>query len=147
MSNLPGSTLRNARVVRQPGDGSCLFHSMSFGLGDGTNASTLRRDICRFIQTNPSATISDTPLSEWVKWDSRCSVTDYANRMSRGAWGGGIEMAVFMKIKGCNLHVYERKNGGNFKRISAFDYPDKPESRKIVRVLYQGGVHYDGMSC
>jgi hypothetical protein len=31
VSNLPGQTLRSARVVRQPGDGSCLFHSMSHG--------------------------------------------------------------------------------------------------------------------
>ena len=31
VSNLPGQTLRSARVVRQPGDGSCLFHSMSYG--------------------------------------------------------------------------------------------------------------------
>ena len=23
---------RNARVVRQPGDGSCLYHSLSYGL-------------------------------------------------------------------------------------------------------------------
>ena len=36
--------LRTARVVRQPGDGSCLFHSMSYGLG-GTSASSLRRGI------------------------------------------------------------------------------------------------------
>jgi hypothetical protein len=28
----------NARVVRQPGDGSCLFHSLAHGLGDGTSA-------------------------------------------------------------------------------------------------------------
>lgn len=31
VSSLPGQTLRSARVVRQPGDGSCLFHSMSHG--------------------------------------------------------------------------------------------------------------------
>ena len=29
----------SARVVRQPGDGSCLFHSLSYGLADGTSAS------------------------------------------------------------------------------------------------------------
>lgn len=31
VSSLPGQTLRSARVIRQPGDGSCLFHSMSYG--------------------------------------------------------------------------------------------------------------------
>ena len=33
--------LQNARVVRQPGDGSCLFHSMTYGMGKG-DARTLR---------------------------------------------------------------------------------------------------------
>jgi hypothetical protein len=33
----------SARVVRQPGDGSCLFHSLSYGLGDGTSASQVKR--------------------------------------------------------------------------------------------------------
>ena len=40
-----GATLRTARVVRQPGDGSCLFHSLSYGLKDGSNASSLRREV------------------------------------------------------------------------------------------------------
>ena len=29
--------LKSARVIRQPGDGNCLFHSMAYHLG-GTNA-------------------------------------------------------------------------------------------------------------
>jgi len=64
--------------------------------------------------------------------------------MSRGSWGGGIEMACTSIMKKCNIHVYE-KHLGNFKRISAFDYPDNPEQKKVVRVLYQGGVHYDAL--
>lgn len=44
-SNLPGAHIRSARVVRQPGDGSCLFHSMSYGLKDGSSASSLRREV------------------------------------------------------------------------------------------------------
>jgi hypothetical protein len=64
--------------------------------------------------------------------------------MSRGSWGGGIEMACTAIMKKCNIHVYE-KHLGSFKRISAFDYPDNPEQKKVVRVLYQGGVHYDAL--
>ena len=44
----------------------------------------------------------------------------------------------------CNVHVYERGMIG-FKRISAFDYPEDPERRPTVRVLYCGGVHYDAL--
>ncbi len=145
-SNLPGAVLRSARVVSQLGDGSCLFHSLSYGIKDGSTATTLRRDICEFILTNPTTPICETPLSDWVKWDSGTSCADYARKMSRGSWGGGIEMACMSRLKGCNVHVYERDaRTGGYKRISAFDHPKNPEQRKIVRVLYRGGVHYDAI--
>lgn len=143
-SKLPGDRVRG-RVARQPGDGSCLFHSLSHGLKDGSSASVLRRQICAFIADNPHLKIADTPLSDWVKWDSRCSVSQYARRMSGGAWGGGIEMAAVSKLKGVNVHVYEQCGGGAFNRISAFDHEDSPEKRPVVRVLYGGGVHYDAL--
>lgn len=123
------------------GDGSCLFHSMSYGLGGGYSAGRLRAEICNFINANPNLMISETPLKDWVRWDSGSSVSDYCRRMSRGGWGGGIEMAAVSQMKQVNVHVYER-SGVGFKRISAFDYPTNPESKPIVRVLYCGGVHY-----
>ena len=30
---------------------------------------------------------------------------------SSGAWGGGIEMAALSKLRGVNVHVYERTGG------------------------------------
>lgn len=54
--------------MRQPGDGSCLFHSMSYGLGSGINASRLRSEICTFIQNNPELKISDTPLKVTLQY-------------------------------------------------------------------------------
>ena len=69
-SNLPYATIKNARVVRQPGDGSCLFHSMSYGLRDGSVAASLREEICSFLLKNPNLDISDSPISDWVRWDS-----------------------------------------------------------------------------
>lgn len=143
-STLPGSIIRNARVVRQPGDGSCLFHSMSYGLRDGSSANSLRREICRFIDKYPHVLIAETPISDWVKWDSQCSTAQYCRKMSGGAWGGGIEMAVCSLMKEVNIHVYEKSYSG-FQRISAFDHPENPESKHTVRVLYCGGVHYDAL--
>lgn len=102
VSSLPGNTLYTAKVVRQPGDGSCLFHSMSYGLPVKSNASRLRAEICQFIQNNPNLKISDTPLQDWVKWDANISVSDYARKMSRGSWGGGIEMACFSLVRSFN---------------------------------------------
>jgi hypothetical protein len=101
----------------------------------------LRREICNHINKYPNMRIADTPLSDWIKWDSGGSVGSYTRRMSGGAWGGGIEMASVSMMKDVNVHVYER-SGLGFTRISAFDHPVSPESKKTVRVLYCGGVHY-----
>jgi len=144
VSSLPGNMLYTAKVVRQPGDGSCLFHSMSYGLPVKSNAARLRAEICQFIQNNPHLKISDTPLQDWVKWDANSTVGEYARKMSRGSWGGGIEMACFSLLKECNVHVYEKCMLG-YKRISAFDHPIEPEHKPVVRVLYCGGVHYDAL--
>ena len=94
--------LPQGKVVRQPGDGSCLFHSMSYGLrahNVQANAIRLRKEIAQFVQTKPNYKISDTPVRDWVKWDAGCSVQNYCARMSRGGWGGGIEMAACSRLK------------------------------------------------
>ena len=51
----PVEILRHARVIRQPGDGSCLYHSLSHGLRDGSSASTLRRQIAEVSQQRRAA--------------------------------------------------------------------------------------------
>lgn len=135
-------------VIRQPGDGSCLFHSLNHGLGGGS-ASTLRREICGYIAENPDAQIADTSLREWVEYDSgSADVKGYAAKMSSGSWGGGIEMAVLSLMKGVNVHVYESHSSG-YVRISSFDAPrgrgSKAKEAKTINVLYQGRSHYDAL--
>jgi hypothetical protein len=136
--------LSRARVIRQPGDGSCLFHSLCFGLRDGTTAHALRRQICSFIEANPELLIADSPLREWVLWDSASTVSSYCRKIADGAWGGGIEMAVVAHMKRVAVHVYESRGTG-FKRISRFLAPAGADS-KIIRVLYCGGIHYDALA-
>lgn len=150
-SLLPGAYLTTARVARQPGDGSCLFHSISYGAnrlgvpsgtgGTSHSAASLRQLVCQFVRNNPSTLICDTPLQDWVRWDSGSSVADYASRMRGGAWGGGIEMACLSALLLVNIHVYER-HGVGYRRISAFDCATSAASKPTVRVLYGGGVHY-----
>ena len=130
-----------ARVHPQPGDGSCLFHSMTYGMGTGT-ASALRRELAAYVLKNADLKISETPMRDWVKWDSGSTVQTYSRRMAVGGWGGGIEMAACARLKKVNVHVYERAGGG-FKRISLFDAPGG--STKTIHVLYRGGVHYDAL--
>ena len=132
---------RNGKVIRQPGDGSCLFHSMAYGLR-GTSARALRKNIAQWIGKNGSYVIADSPLSDWVKWESSSSVSSYARRMAGGnGWGGAIEMAACSRLKGVNVHVYERARGG-FKRISCFNVNG---ATRTIHVLYGGRVHYDAL--
>lgn len=83
--------------------------------------------------------MADTPLKDWVYWDSGSNPAAYARRMSTGGWGGAIEMAACALLKRCTVHVYERCRGG-FKRISEFG-----GSGETINVLYGGRVHYDAL--
>lgn len=129
-----------AKVIRQPGDGSCLFHSLHYGLtGRADGGAKLRREICTFIAKNPDIEIGDNALKDWIHYDGGASVASYAKKMEGGTWGGGIEMAAFAKMKNVNVHVYEACERG-YRRISAFE---SPAAKKTVSVLYQGRAHYD----
>lgn len=135
--------LHRARVVAQPGDGSCLFHSLCYSLSERfyDSAEQLRREIARFIESHTKLEIAGNTIEEWVLWDQQSSAQTYAWQMARTGWGGGLELACFSRMKNMNVHVYER-SGGSFKRISCFDVPRPVQT---VHILYQGGVHYDAL--
>jgi hypothetical protein len=138
--------LRNATVVRQLGDGNCLFHSLvySFSGGDSgyDSAIKLRQEIAKFIEDRPELEIAGNTIEEWVRWDQHCSAQAYARRMAVSGWGGAIEMTCFSLMRGANVHVYESAGGEEFKRISCFNVR---HPRKTVHVLYQGRCHYDAL--
>ena len=131
-----------ATVVKQPGDGSCLYHSLTFGLGSGS-AATLRAALADLVVTNPDQEIGGDPLRAWVLWESGLSPKAYADRMrSDGQWGGAIEMALCAVMKRVHIHVYEKHTRG-FLRISSFTGGDR--CQKVVSVIYGGRVHYDAL--
>jgi hypothetical protein len=131
-----------AREVKQPGDGSCLFHSLAYGLNDGTSARRLRREISLFIKNNPNMEIAGMTLQDWVKLDCGRSIRRYAEKMAAGAEGGGIELEVFTRLKGMSVHVYERCSLG-YRRIGCFDAG--PDSKGEVSILYRKRMHYDSL--
>jgi hypothetical protein len=133
--------LSDATVVPQPGDGSCLFHSLCYGLKDGSSAQQLRKDIAAYIAKHPTLKIADTAIKEWVKYDSGGGIRAYASKMKGGTWGGGIEMAALTKMQNVNVHVYEQCKEG-YRRISAFE---SQGARKILNVIYRGRMHYDAL--
>merc|ERR1719324_2073753 len=110
---------------------------MAYGL-QGGSAASLRQEISRFIEQNPSLKIAGDTLEEWVRWDSRSSVSQYARRMAVGGWGGGIEMAACSLLKRVNVHVYESRWLGGYRRISCFECPE--QTSRNIHVLYRGAM-------
>jgi len=131
-----------ACVVAQPMDGSCLFHSLSYGIDDGSDAHSLRADISNYIAGNPDMVIAGTALKDWIKFDSGGKVAAYAAEMAGGTWGGGIEIEAFVQLKDVNVHVFESCPGG-YRRICRFD--TVLGDCRTVSLLYQGREHYDAL--
>ena len=57
------------------------------------------------MDAHPNEEIAETPLRDWVKWDSGASPREYARRQALGGWGGGIEMAAFSRLKRVNVRT------------------------------------------
>jgi hypothetical protein len=132
----------DCNIIRQPGDGSCLYHSLAYGLRpiQNVSAANLRKQIASFMEKTPDVEIADTPLSDWVKYDSGASAGEYAKMMSYGSrWGGAIEMAACTRLFNVNVHVYSRTSKG-YTRISTFANKD---ARQTVSVSYEGNCHYN----
>eukprot|EP00929_Paragymnodinium_shiwhaense_P078254 TRINITY_DN4052_c0_g1_i1.p1 TRINITY_DN4052_c0_g1~~TRINITY_DN4052_c0_g1_i1.p1 ORF type:complete len:488 (-),score=152.03 TRINITY_DN4052_c0_g1_i1:92-1555(-) len=137
--------VKNAKLVPQPGDGSCLFHSLAYGLRS-ISADALRAEIADYIASHPETSVAGNPIKDWVLWDSGTDVKTYAGTMRSGSrWGGAVELAVCAQLKSVCVHVYERGSRG-FARISAFgDAASSGSGRRIVNLHYGGRVHYDAL--
>jgi len=137
-------TVVRARLVKQPGDGSCMFHSLGHCFGQDPNE--LRRETCASIEVNPTMEISGTPLSKWIEWDSNLSPAAYAARLrSPGTWGGALELAVVAATLGVVIHVYEPVQADSYKRIATFGSADESEFTTIAHIAYRGRSHYDAL--
>ncbi|GMI11991.1 hypothetical protein TrLO_g5767 [Triparma laevis f. longispina] len=127
-------------VIHQPGDGSCLFHSLSYSIS-GENATSLRSSISEYIKKNPTKEIAGTAIKEWVFWDCSMDCEAYADSMITGSkWGGAIEIAVCAHVTKKDVLVYEKKGKG-FECISKFVGGGEGE----IRLCYSGRCHYDAL--
>lgn len=129
-----------ATVLPQPYDGSCLFHALSCALRDGTSARKLRLEICEYIRKHPDLSISNLALEDWIRYDSGIAVDEYTSNLQAGAWGGAIEIEVFVHMRNVDVHVYVRCSGG-FRRVCAFE--GELCKQPVIHVLYRNRKHYE----
>eukprot|EP00439_Symbiodinium_sp_Y106_P006087 s4557_g1.t1 len=134
---------KSVRVLPQPGDGSCLFHSLSHGLKKGPlGASALRAEIADYIAAHPQEEVAGNPIADWVLWDSGKDPKAYALSMREGSrWGGAMEIALCAKLHRIRVDIFERRSD-HFLRIASFG---EAEEFEPVRLLYGGRVHYDAL--
>jgi hypothetical protein len=148
------TVVRGTRV-EQPKDGSCLFHSIAWGVGDIHRCDTLspgmqlRREIAAFIKSHPREQIANTAIEDWVQMISDQSAHAYAETLAYSdTWGGDLELAIATIIKDIRINVYERhEQEGNFRCIARFGPCDSAMSPRIVSVVYSKKPcrHYDAL--
>lgn len=145
-----GNAVRSLQIIKgvlieQPADGSCLFHSIAYGLNDGTTGPSLRRQLVAFMGQNQLYKIADTTIKEWVQMTSGKTVPQYIQRLSQSnTWGGALELALAAKLKAVNIHVHKRCGDG-YRCIATFDMP---EAVRTVNIVYRTVPckHYDALS-
>jgi hypothetical protein len=91
------------KLVRTPGDGSCLFHALSCSLsGKLGSASDLR---IRVVQAIPalasSREFNGATLEQWIEWETGLKPAQYVSIMARNsAWGGQVHVFIYTSILG-----------------------------------------------
>ena len=134
-------------VVKQPGDGSCLFHCLNYGLSGNSSsedAMTLRARLAKHIRDNASTYYGVAPLCQWVAMERGMGCKEYADEIEKSGWGGAIELAVFAKAWHARIQTYTAatSSGGGtvFRPMAAFG---EVGCSPRIRLLFGGGNHYD----
>lgn len=160
MVDLSNVTLWGARVVKQLGDNSCLFHSLSYCLSyddivesvhNCTSGFLLREQICFYIRDNADTVISIAPeeqrsLSEAVGMDGH-TVSSYCSKMlNTMEWGGVLEIATAaeMFLIGIRVYVPALESSG-FCLLGCYRCFGFGSDSQEISLLYSGFNHYDSL--
>ena len=90
------------KVEQQPGDGSCLYHSLRRGereLGlPAATALALGQSLAAFVKANASLRVAGKSLTAWLKLERGGGITmdEYARRQAQFGWGGSLELLAYM---------------------------------------------------
>ena len=135
------------KLIKQPGDGSCLYHSLICGecrLGRRScGVVNLREQLAAWVKRNGSTRFNGKSVEQWMQAElgSSMTVKDYAKRQSRGGWGGCIEILAFVISNKTTVWVWIPIGHGRYRRTTCFQVPDGQSEGRID--LVHTGVHYD----
>ena len=150
--------LSGARIVKQPGDNSCLFHSLSFLLSyhdivsfisEMSSGFELRASFCSFIRDKPLTYIvlSDGLIStiEDALTIDNFSILAYSEHMSSlQSWGGSLEIATVAEMFSIGISVYlPCSTQFAFTLLGSYRCLCFGSGSKEICLLYSGYCHYD----
>ncbi|EER12133.1 hypothetical protein Pmar_PMAR019240 [Perkinsus marinus ATCC 50983] len=151
------------RVIRQPPDGSCLFHGLGYWLNKPQHV--IRRQLSGFLRHNASTVkLNGLTLEEWIRAESNSRTLDhYCNNLLRdNTWGGEIELVATSMIYNCDVYVWQHEDApksqtGKYVLCYKFHAPpiEKDVSRRrnndgrdmeepiTCHMLFDGRKHYN----
>ena len=115
-------------IEPMPMDGSCLFHSLDYGLGvlhvPTPGARQLRTDLAVWAYKNGGLRICGSSVNQWRQWEGsrQESMQQYAKRMSTtNAWGGVVEIISCVMSRCVDVAVWvPASRQGWFQRTAYF---------------------------
>ena len=150
--------LTGARVVKQLGDNSCLFHSISFllsyhdivpSLHEMSSGFELRSMICSYIRDNPSTYISlaaglISTIADALSMDN-FNCLSYSEHLSdRRTWGGSLEIAIVAEMYSIGISVFlPVKKKRSFILLGSYRCMSFCSESSMICLLYSGNCHYD----
>ena len=138
---------REVKVVRQPGDGNCLFHCLCYGSVGRTSdaeAKKLRVQIARYIRDHEETRIGGVTIGEWVTVEIDTQCQHYAAAMEKKGWGGAIELAVFASAWDARVQTFKavKNEFGETLYASTAGFGNARSAMQI-NLLFVGDNHYD----
>jgi hypothetical protein len=144
------------RVIKVQGDGKCMFRALAIGLNRnlgkflGAEAETREADALRLACAEALCRTEarrDDFEEAMVAVKAEGPLDAYCKRiMSPKFWGGEAELLVLSKMLQVPIYVYV-DSGNGFKAIQKYgiDFAAKKgkKGRKVLRLLYSNGNHYD----
>ena len=141
---------QKAQVVKQPGDGSCMYHSIAFGLNRvrspavGYNGPMLRQVAAQYLEKHAGDILPGEHVEQQCPTRLRdCAFPDVVERIAgiRGSeYGEELEMCLLSLSCRVRIDVYVQ-TGGDFERIwiVGLSFPT------VISVVTTVGVHYDAL--
>jgi hypothetical protein len=130
------------QIIKMKGDGDCLYHSLSYKLKDYSNYY-IETEVLNFIENNPNYLIHDTPLYQWIDYDTGLNMKKYIKQLKNTTlYPGPIEIQIFCKLFQKNVHIYETKEG-KIKNTHSIYNNQNNKSKNDNLTIYYSPLHYD----